>query len=531
VVVELPGHMPTYWATQLEKLAAGTPEWRKAQRQYLVAMVATNNPAATFATYETLRKNGGVELGDAALASSGIASATDKEFAAALAPLATTPVARYLIAGRNYRNNRSVRVEAQAGMIGALWTLRDATAWLAKDKPHEASEKIISLGTRAFDLRLVGTAVTTQRYNAKAADIARLWDSVAIGDYRNVARAQAALYLFNRGAYDQAAERVASLVADLDLKAMPPQLGQLEWQFQSSRRGPAGWQLVWATWRDRALASDSFEHVLALLGGVGQHPNDLPTILARAAELAKGDVDRVLMVANIATNYGQPALAQSLVEPIVKAHPSRELLQLAGQMAQRQGRVADALAYYEQAQSAGQDEEVGISTVRNELSQIIAAAHQLAVQSVGPARTAAVAKAAAWATRWRTIDPGNPAIDQQMGELYLAVNDAPAAWRQLSTVIERDPMSGEGYKTVAESFERQGRVAEAIEYWHQAVVIDQTNPTHRIREAQALIAVGRSAEGDAILSDVANRKWHVRYQGIELQARQLLERGKRTAIE
>jgi predicted Zn-dependent protease len=332
----------------------------------------------------------------------------------------------------------------------------------------------------------------------------------------------------NRGAYDAAADRIAALVADLDLRAAPPQLGQLQWQFQSSRRGQAGWQLVWATWRDRVLASDSFEHVVSLMPLAAQHPIDVPAVLARAATLAAGDTSRVLHVAQLATSYNQPALAQQLVEPLVKASPTRELLQLAGGMALRQGRTADALAYLEQAQSAGEDEAVGLSTVRSELGTIITVARQLAVQSQGPARDAAIKKAMTWATRWRAIDPGNAAIDQQVGEMLLAVGDTAGAWRQLSTVIERDPMEGTGYQIVADAFERQGKVAEAIEYWDQAVVIDQTNPTHRLRKAQALIALGRTAEGDAILEEVATRKWHERWVNVSYQAKALLQRGKQT---
>src|SRR5205085_7243990 len=136
----------------------------------------------------------------------------------------------------------------------------------------------------------------------------------------------------------------------------------------------------------------------------------------------------------------------TLVEPLVKTAPTRELLQMVGGMAQRQGRIADALAYLEQAQAAGDDEAAGITTVRAELAQIIDVARQLAVQSSGAARQAAVQKAMTWAARWRAIDPGNSAIDQQIGEMLLAVGDTAGAWRQLSTVIEREPMEGTGYQ-------------------------------------------------------------------------------------
>jgi hypothetical protein len=56
---------------------------------------------------------------------------------------------------------------------------------------------------------------------------------------------------------------------------------------------------------------------------------------------------------------------------------------------------------------------------------------------------------------------------------------------------------------------------------------DQTTPTPRLRKAQALIALGRSAEGDALLAEIAHRAWHERWNGVAEQARELLERGKR----
>ena len=77
-------------------------------------------------------------------------------------------------------------------------------------------------------------------------------------------------------------------------------------------------------------------------------------------------------------------------------------------------------------------------------------------------------------------------------------------------MIERDPWSGTGYMTVAETFERRGKVADSLAYWQQAIVIDQTNPTPRLRKAQALIALGRAAEGEQAvarhhLTEVARR--------------------------
>jgi hypothetical protein len=44
-----------------------------------------------------------------------------------------------------------------------------------------------------------------------------------------------------------------------------------------------------------------------------------------------------------------------------------------------------------------------------------------------------------------------------------------------------------------------------------------------------LIAVGRTAEGDALLAEIAGRRWHERWSGIAWQAKSLLERGRQGA--
>ena len=528
--VELPVRLPAYWRAQIEKEQPGSAGWRRAQRQLMVTLAATADRNGLYQAYEALHGNGGVERGDLVLASGGLATATtDKQLADALAPLAKEPVARYLIAGRAYgKNPRPSRLapEVKDGLLGAIWTLRSITAELAADQPKQAVDELLAMGDRAYSLRLVATAIISQRWNADVKDVVRAWESVAVGDYKNIAHAQAARVLYDRGQYDLAVERITKLAAEVDLSAQPVRLDIGQYAFNASRRGPVGWHLAYATWRDRVLSGQSFAHVMMLATSASQHPGDLPRVLARAIELAGSDVDRKLAVVGLATQLGQPTIARSIIDPLLKSSPTRELLQYAAQQALAENRTADALAYYERAQDAGADEEVDLSTVRSELSQILGLARQVAIQSTGAARDKAIATAMMWGTRWRLIDPGNIDIDRQLGQMLLATGDPAGAWRQLSSTIERDPWSSAGYTTVADAFEREGRVTDALEMWQQAIVIDQTNPTPRLRKAQALIALGRTAEGDAVLEQIATGKWHDVWSSTVYQAKNLLERGK-----
>lgn len=525
VVVELPLHLVAFWQAKVASGSPGSPAWRNDQRQLMASAAATQDRGALFQAYNTL---GDAQLGELVLASGGIATAsTDEQFAKAVAPFAQHVVGKYLVAGRAYgKSLRPARLAPQTrdGFVGALWQLRATTAQLAAGDGKAAVDQLVAIGP--IGMRLIAAAATTNRGDIKLDDLARAWDSVAVGAYRNVARAQAAQALFNRGSYDAGAERVAELVDKLDLDAAPPHLENAMYMFQQSRRGAAGWQIVWATWRDRVLASDRFAHVMALLRLAPQHPADLPRVLARATELAV-TVDDKLAVARAAVSSGQGAWAETIVTPLLKASPSRELYQLAASLALAHGQTATALAELEAAQDAGADEAVDIGVVRAELGQLIGVARQLATQTSGADRAYAIRRAMRWGDRWRAVDAGNPAIDEQLGELLLAVGDASGAWRQLSTTIERDPWSGAGYMTVADAFERQGKVADALPYWQQAIVIDQTNPTPRLRKAQALIALGRSAEGDALLHEIAGRKWHDMWSGVVYQVNDLIARGKR----
>ncbi|MEJ7601232.1 MAG: VIT domain-containing protein [Kofleriaceae bacterium] len=532
VAIELPMHLPKFWEAKAKALTAGSPQWRHVLRQRMASLAAIGDRTGLFATYSELLGAGGVELGDLSLAGTGIvAGTTDAQFAVALTPFVTSKpaLAAYLRASRAYAQRpktERLKVQSSTGFVGALWSLREITALLAADKGKEAVEHLMALGQRAFEFRLVAVSATQNRGSVSPANVARAWDSVAIGDYKNVARAQAASALMQRGASDLAAERVVALVEQLDLTAMPPSLQQLRYQFASSRRGNAGWQLVWAKWRDRVLAGNSFEHTMSLVPMAAEHPLDLPGVLGRAAALAADDVDRVLAVAQLATTYGQPALAQALIEPMAKAKPSRELHQMIAQFAIQQGNKVKALEHLEAAQQLGADEEVSLAVVRGELAQILTLSREVALQATGAERARAVKRAMDWGNRWRAIDTDNGHIDRQVGELQLAVGNHAEAWRQLSSVIERDPMSGDGYQAVATAFEAQGKVVEAIEYWNQAMLIDQTNPSPRLRKAQALIATGKIAEGDKLLADIAGRTWHARWEGVRYQAKSLLDQAK-----
>ena len=311
----------------------------------------------------------------------------------------------------------------------------------------------------------------------------------------------------------------------LDLAAPPPRMDVLPYVFRQTRRGDAGWSLIYARWRDKVIGGASFAHVMALVP-IAATRGDVDSVLARAVVLAGRDPVHELEVARVAQGLGPSGLAWSdrLVQQVLATSPSRELYQLAARSALATGRQADALVDLEQAQTAASDQPAPLSEIRAELGLILTLTQQLAVQASGPARDQLVAKAMTWGERWRAIDPGNVAIDRKLGELLLAVGDQAGAWRQLSSTIERDPWSGTGYTTVAEAYEHQGKLEESLPFWQQAIVIDQTNPTPRLRKAQALLALGRPRDAELLLHDITHRKWHDVWSSVVEQASELSSR-------
>jgi hypothetical protein len=506
----------------------GSATWRQAQRQLMASYLAVQNRGSLAQVYRELLAHGGVELGDLVLASGGIATATtDEQQAAALAPLHDEQLARYLAASRTYgkapRPDRLAPFVA-GGLVGNLWALRSASAELAANHAKAAVDRIAAI--TGIELRAYGAAAVTAHYDVDPKELLRAWQSVETGAYVNIARAQAAMALYNRGQYELAADEITALVDGLDLHALPAQLASAPSMFAQSRRGNAGWAIAWAKLRDTVLAGASYDHALALVPLAAQHPEDLQRVLARAAELGGDDTGAKAQLARLAAQYGQAAWAEGIIRPLLKTAPSRELYQLAGQLALSQGRAADALADLEAAQDAPGDATVDVDTLRAEMSQLLAVARQVALSTSGLPRDKAVQTALHWGDRWRAVDPGNSQIDEALGELLLAVGDTRGAWRQLSGTIERDPWSGSGYMTVADAFERQGKVEQSLDFWQQAIVIDQTNPTPRLRKAQALIALGRTADGEKLLHDIADHKWHDIWSNVVYQAKDLLARHK-----
>jgi hypothetical protein len=533
VAIDLPMHTPAYWRNRLATLTAGSDEWRHAERQLLAASASLGDYNTLWSEYVQLRDHGGVATGDVALASRGLAIATtDEQQQAALAavPAGARRIADYLAASRRYGKAPKVGVfgaHAGADLVGTMSLYREALARIAAGKIDEAVDALAALGDRAPELRLVATSYLSNLWSYRSAKVVRAWDAVAVGRWRNLARYEAARALYSRGDYEGAAQRFAALFADVELTADPPPYdGIAMYAFQSSARGPAGWQLAYAAWKNKVLGAGDLEHVMALAQAAAQaQPGDLDRVLGRAADLAAGDGDAIADVASLAMMYGQADRAAALVDGARKASPSPALDRLASTIAERQGRPAEAAQLLAHALAAEADAPRPLTQVRADYAHLIALDGRVAsLAAKGVDRDRAIAKLEDDAATWRELDPDDDPREQAVADQLLAAGQDDEAMRVLSTMIERHPMEGTGWGAMAETLEREGRLDAARDAWHHAVVIDQTNPSWRVRDAQVLFALGRDGEAIAELKDVTNRKWHERWGMVVSQAQQLLAR-------
>ncbi len=535
ITVGLPLRPPAYWTNQRAEMAAGTEEWRRATRDLMAAQAATKDVYGSIASLRELETNGGFELGDVVLASGGLSQgAPDKDLVdlLTLGGDRSRVVGRYLSASRAYGKSpkagtfSAVVSVAGDGLIATLAHHRETLALSEADKLSAALDSLEATdrGGPNGVLKLIAASTIAQRHSYTSPRAVEAWDAVATGEWRNLARYEAVRALYNRGDYAGAATRAAELMSSFDLDAMPVQIDWTARQaMQYSPRGDVGWQLSWSAYRNRVLDAGDLQQVMALLASSAQvGGNDTDRVLGKAADLAAGDADALAQIVGYALSLGQIDRAAPLLDKALAVAQTPDLLRLASTVSERQGRIVDAADYLQKALDADGDGPVALSQVRADLSHLLALRGRTALLATGADREAGLDAALEIANRWRDLDADNPQVDRQIGELLLAGGRRDEAWRQLSTAIERHPTDGDGWALVAEVMEKEGRLDDAVGYWQQAVVIDQTNPTWRLRKAQALFALGRDADAKALLKEITSRTWHDRWANVVWQVQTMV---------
>lgn len=574
--VEIPLRQPAYWTEAIARLDPGSPGWRRAQIQLLASQAALGQAAALWQTAQAIHEEAGnLSPGEWVLASRGVRAVTRRPVLSAALAGIDHPVAAYLLAShRSARQPDPAAFDAlvaereragEPSLLAMLGRYRGALAAIThRGHPRRARTRAVEFMARYPDTLMA--YILAFQYNAyfqwqSPKNAASLWDALAAGRWRSVARFEAARVFAGSGSFDEAVRRFEQIL-ESDDELRPD--GLVHTAFVNSARGPAGWRALWIRWRDRALASGRPERITDVLRAAvatGQR-GDVDRAVARATSLQLRDAHQTLALARALVVAGHRQAALTVLEPVLRGDAPGDAAGTAGAADDTSvdtsddvprgdaatihaahdlaGRIAHDMGHHERAarqyQRAMEVAEAGgmtveLATLRQEYGRLITLWGKVAQARAGADRERALGDALRAVAGWRTVDPGNPEIDRQAATLLYSVDRPEQAWRHLSTAIERAPMEGESYRVVADALEQQGQLERAGMLWQRASEVERTNPTWLLRRAQVLVSLGERDDARSLLRTITRTMWHERFDRVTAQARDLAGRLSRNRAD
>ncbi len=536
VVIALPLRAPTHWQAALATLTAGDPAWAYAHHQLIASWLAQGNPSLVAASVRALAARGPLHPAELGLIGASLPWMTPTDATAAIGA-AVGPVADYQRASVGFRarprpDGFGAVADRTGGLVATLARFREVLALNERGDlraTRAAFDRFVVRHPGADDLRVIAASRIAQQHAWRDPRAVDVLDTVAVGPWRNRIRQEAARMAQGTsatGAREDAADRWVALLTDVDLDAPPPVIHHdAKYTVEQSARGPVGWQLAMAAWKQRVLGAGDLEHVMAFAAAAALSPDaDLDLALERASALA-ADAAQLAEVIAAATTWNRLDRARSILALARHRYPREPaLLRLASGLAERSGEAGPAADLLHQALAAEVDRPVALSQLRVDHTHLIGLHGQLARTAVGVQRDAAVERALAVGRAWRAMDPEYPARERLLGELLGAVGRDDEAWRYLSTPIDLNPRDGASFQVAAESLERTGQLERALGLWRRAFAVDATNPTWLQRQAQTELALGRKDDAHRTLQRIAGGRWHARWAGVKAWAQRVSPR-------
>lgn len=536
--IALPLQSPATLEHRLEQHTPGSEAWIALQQQRLASLAATANHAALLPVLDALREHAGrVLAGELALAGAGFASGEAERIDRVLADVEPSEQARaiaaYLRAGMRSRKGDAKPMRVLAGEqrgtpIGMMASYRV----LLHDTERRQSAKTIPVLERFltdYAHPSFGFVVTQRLANglwssAKARSQTWLLLAAHEGPYMLRAMHEAAGSLYG---WDDA--RAAELFMQAFERARElDEVPLMDWRAQWSIRntlGEAGWELTWTRLRERVAKSGDPRLALAFLDAAVQvgRLDEAARVLERL-DAAALDVETGLALFDTLTSLQRTHEANAVLHTLVEQLPDDpDVLLRASLAAEQQGRLREAGDTLERAlELALADRGLALDPLRSGYARLFDLRARLARPIAGvPADAEALATALAVADRWRLDDPDNAEIDRLQAELLWSLGDDDRAWRALSSVIDRHPQEGEALAWLANALERGGRLERADAVWQRAILVEPTEPTHRLRRAQNLLGREQDAEAARLLAEIREGEWQPRFAFVVVQAKQL----------
>jgi hypothetical protein len=128
------------------------------------------------------------------------------------------------------------------------------------------------------------------------------------------------------------------------------------------------------------------------------------------------------------------------------------------------------------------------------------------------------------ADRWRAVDHEPAAACQAAAKVLKRLGQRELAWDYLTTPIALQPKEAAPWSSLAGTLARQGELALADRAYRAAAEAEPTDPQLLWDRAQNLKQLGKQQEAQHLVRRIAEGTWQPRFQGLQAQARYLLQR-------
>jgi tetratricopeptide (TPR) repeat protein len=541
-LVELPLPSPADLALALDQHTPGDAAWITLQQQRLAGYAALGSSNEQLPVLDALREHAGRILpGELALTGVALHQASPAQRVAIL-DAAEGPVVEYLRA--------SSSGNAGAGALAKLASRDDLRhtpiGFLASYRTvlREGERSSSEASLRQLESFLRDYQHPTHAYVATMQSSNRWWRHperktaawLALAEQNNrfkyVALHQAGVARYQHGDYLEAGELFArSFEAAAEDRTLPVVDWSVQWTMTQAL-GEAGWQLAWTRLRERVAASDDPELVLRFLTAAQQigRLDDAQRVIARLDPQTL-DPELALRLFDALVAYGRMGEAGIVLASLRERPQLRDAIPVvvrAADFAEQQGRLDDAAVALEQAMlGALAQEGMTLDELRRGFTRLFELRGRLAqpIAAEPSEREAALARALEVADHWRIEDPDNQDIDRLCAELLWSLGRGDEAWRQLASTLDRHGAEGEALAWVADALERGGDLDRADAVWARAIGVEPTDPTHRLRRAQNLLATGelRARQARTLLDEITTGNWQPRFAFVVDQAKRLRE--------
>jgi tetratricopeptide (TPR) repeat protein len=544
-VVELPLPSPADLELALDQHTPGDADWIALQQQRLAGYGALASSNEQLLVLDALREHAGRILpGELALAGASLHQATPAQRTAIL-KASDGPVVEYVRAGTSGNAGTgtlaklATREDLRGTPIGFLASYRTLLRE-AERNPTETSLRWLETFLREYQhptYAYVATMQVSSRWWRHPTRKSKAWLALAEQDnrFKYVALHQAGLAHYQFGETVEAGELFAR---SFEEAAEDHTLPVIDWSVQwtmTQALGEAGWQLAWMRLRERVARSADPVLALRFLSAAQQigRLDDAQRVIA-GLDPHTLDPELALRLFDALVAYGRMGEAGIVLASLHERPQLRDAIPVvirAADFAEQQGRLDDAAVALEQAiVGALVQDGLTLDELRRAFTRLFELRARLAqpIATEASERAAALARALAVADRWRIEDPDNQEIDRLCAELLWSLGQGDDAWRQLASTLDRHGAEGEALAWVANTLERGGDLERADAVWTRAIAVEPTDPTHRLRRAQNLLATSpeqehgdRAQRASALLDEITNGTWQPRFVFVVDQATRL----------